>query len=108
MVLHCIEVNHLRKACLPARGYCNRRLQCCRTTQFSVAEVESGNCKYGICALLCAPPRFSPVAYAENFHGGVRSGSYGGHLYLVCALCDVTIWRHFHVSKPTFWRSLLT
>jgi len=25
------------------------------------------------------------------FMGGVRSGSYGGHLYLVCALCDVTI-----------------
>ena len=24
MVLHCIEVNHLRKACFPARGYCNR------------------------------------------------------------------------------------
>jgi len=39
--------------------------------------------------------------------GGVRSGSYGGHLYLVCAVCDVTIWRHIHVSKPTFWRSLL-
>jgi len=32
----------------------------------------------------------------------------GGHLYLVCAVCDVTIWRHNHVSKPTFWRSLLT
>jgi len=48
-----------------------------------------------------------PVAYAENFHGSVRSGSYGGHLYLVWALCDVTIWSHFHVSKQTFWRSLL-
>jgi len=23
--------------------------------------------------------------------GGVGSGSYGGHLYLVCAVCDVTI-----------------
>jgi len=31
------------------------------------------------------------VAYAENFHGGVGSGSYGGHLYLVCAVCDVTV-----------------
>jgi len=49
------------------------------------------------------------VAYAKNFHGvGFGSGSYGGHLYLVCAVCDVTIWRHFHVSKPTFGRSLLT
>jgi len=27
---------------------------------------------------------------------------------MVCAVCDITIWRHIHVSKPTFWRSLLT
>ena len=28
----------------------------------------------------------------SNFHGGgVGSGSYGGHLHLVCAVCDVTI-----------------
>ena len=40
--------------------------------------------------------------------GGFGSGSNGVHLYLVFAVCDVTIWRHFHVSKPTFWRSLLT
>jgi len=32
------------------------------------------------------------VAYPENFHGGeFSSGLYGGHLYLVCAVCDVTI-----------------
>jgi len=41
------------------------------------------------------------------FTGGFGSGSYGGHLYLVFAVCDVTIWRHFHVFKPTFWRSFL-
>jgi len=41
----------------------------------------------------------------QIFMGGFGSGSYGGHL--VCAVSDVTIWRHFHVSKPTFWRSLL-
>jgi len=35
---------------------------------------------------------------------GVHSVGYGGHLYLVCAVCDVTIWRHSHVSKPTFWQ----
>ena len=40
--------------------------------------------------------------------GGVLSVAYGGHLCLWCVLCDVTIWRHFHVSKPTFRRSLLT
>jgi len=33
--------------------------------------------------------------------------AYGGHFYLMCAVCDVTIWRHIHVSKPTFWWSLL-
>jgi len=32
----------------------------------------------------------------------------GGHFYLVCAVCDITILRHSLVSKPTFWRSLLT
>jgi len=31
------------------------------------------------------------VAYAENFHGGVGSRSNGGYLFLVCAVCDVTI-----------------
>jgi len=25
----------------------------------------------------------------------------------VRAVCDVTIWRHIHVSKPTFWRSFV-
>jgi len=29
-------------------------------------------------------------------------------IYVVCAVCDVTIWRHIHVSKPMFWRGLLT
>jgi len=38
----------------------------------------------------------------------VHSVAYGGHLHLVCAVYDVTVWRHIHVSKPTFWRSLLT
>jgi len=40
--------------------------------------------------------------------GGIGSGSYGGYLHLMCAVCDVTIWCHVHVFKPTFWRSLLT
>jgi len=30
------------------------------------------------------------VAYAENFHGGFHSVACGGHLYLVCAVRDVT------------------
>jgi len=50
---------------------------------------------------------YLPVAYAENCHGGFHTVAYGGHLYMMCAVCDVTIWRHSHVSKPTFWWSLL-
>jgi len=42
------------------------------------------------------------------FMGGFHSVAYGGYLFLVCGLCDVTSWRYIHVSKPTFWRSLLT
>ena len=45
----------MRKAFFPERGYCNRRLQCYRPTQFSDAEVGSENSKFGICALSCAP-----------------------------------------------------
>jgi len=48
------------------------------------------------------------VAHTENFNGGIHSVAYGGHLYLVCAVCNVTLLRHIHVSQPTFWRSLLT
>jgi len=40
--------------------------------------------------------------------GEVHSVACGGHLYLVCAICDVKIGRHIHVSKPTFWLSFLT
>jgi len=39
---------------------------------------------------------------------GFLSVAYGGHLYLVCAVCDVTIRRYVHISKLTFWRILLT
>jgi len=39
--------------------------------------------------------------------GGFHSVTYGGHLCLVCAVCDVIIWRHFYVSKPAFRRCLL-
>jgi len=31
------------------------------------------------------------VAYEKNLMGGVHSVADGGHLYLVCAVCDVTI-----------------
>ena len=35
---------------------------------------------------------FSPVAYAESFHGvDFHSIAYGGHLHLVCSVCDVSL-----------------
>jgi len=40
----------------------------------------------------------------KSFMGGFHSVADDGHLYLVCAVCYVTIWRHIHVFK----RSLLT
>jgi len=40
--------------------------------------------------------------------GAFDSVEYDGHFYLVRAVRDVTTWRHNHVSKQTFWRSLLT
>jgi len=33
---------------------------------------------------------------------GVHSVAYGRHLYLMCTVCDVAVWRHIHVCKPTF------
>jgi len=62
---------------------------------------------------LCGAPgwnleRGPIVAYAENFHGSFIQWQYRGHLFVVCGLCFVTFWRHIHISKPTFWRSLLT
>jgi len=31
--------------------------------------------------------------------GDFNSVAYGGHLYLMCTVCDVTIWHHIHVCK---------
>jgi len=70
MVLPCIEV----KACIPARGCCNRRLQRYRLTQFSGAEVGSENCRYSTCALPCEPPRFGLLLCCRRFvQYGVRN-----------------------------------
>jgi len=37
-----------------------------------------------------------PVAYAENFHGGISFSGVWCHLYLVSVVCDVIIWRRIH------------
>jgi len=50
MDLLCIEVKGFEISMFSYRSYCNRRLQCYRPTQFSGAEVESENGKFGICA----------------------------------------------------------
>ena len=49
------------------------------------------------------------VGHEKIFMEGVfLSVACGGHLHFMFSVCDVTIWRHIHVSKLTFWRSLLT
>jgi len=48
----------------------------------------------GATAWLDAPVKFQYWAVA-----------YGSHCYWIYAVCNVTIWRHIHVCKPTFWRT---
>jgi len=38
----------------------------------------------------------------RKFHGRFHSVARGSHLYLVCAVCDVKIWRHIHAFKQRF------
>ena len=69
--------------------FCNRRLQCCRSTKFSGAEVGSENCKFGICALSCAPPRFGLLIYCRRFvQYGVRN----------CKSTFMQLWKCFIIS----------
>jgi len=84
------------------------------TTQSTV------NCTSATCYFLDATTTFFLITQQWTSHattsevrrkfscGSFHSVAYGGHLYLVCAFCDVTVWRQIHVFKPTFWRSLLT
>jgi len=39
------------------------------------------------------------------FMGGFYSLAYGGHLYLVCAVCGVTIWRDIMFSSEVCWHN---
>jgi len=59
--------------------------------------VQSSGDARGECLIGCPPPKLWYWAVA-----------YGGHCYRIYVVCDVTIWGHIHVCKPTFWRSLLT
>ena len=89
MPLSCIQVKRFEIACFPARGHCNRRLQCYRPTQFSGAEAGSENCKYGICALAGAPLRFGLLLYCRRFvQYGVRN----------CESALMQLWKCFTVS----------
>jgi len=55
--------------------------------------------------LLLRSVRYCCSGVRRKFTWGVHSVACGGHLYLVCAVRDVTVWRHIHVSKSTFCRS---
>ena len=66
--------------------------KCC---PLSTRQLGSKSCPgFGILRVIILCPSFS--------------GVYGGHFYCLCAVCEVTIWCHILVSKPTFWQSLLT
>jgi len=58
---------------------------------------RSGDAR-GDCLIGCPFPNSS----IEQWH------TYGGHCYWIYAICDVTIWRHIHICKPTFCQTLLT
>jgi len=86
---YALKWNDLRKACFPARGYCNGRMQCYRPTQFSGTEFGNENCKYGICALSSAPPRFGLSLTCRRFvQYGVRN----------CESNILQLWKCFTVS----------
>jgi len=99
MVLPILKQNDLTKACFPERGISNRRLQCYRPTQFSGTVVRSENCKDGICALYCAPPRFDLLLYCRRIvQHSVRN-------------CESTLmqlwkWLLFHRCDRLAWRCI--
>ena len=89
MILPCIEVKQFEESIFPARGYCNRRLQCYSPTQFSGTEVGSENCEYGTCGLSCGPPRFGLLLYCRRIvRHGVRN----------CESTSMQLWKFFTVS----------
>ena len=90
MLLPFIEVKKfLRKACFPARGCCNRRLQCCRLTHFSGAEGGSETCQLGVFALSHNAHRFGLLLYCHRFvQYGVRN----------CESTSMHLWKCFTVS----------
>jgi len=72
------------------RGYFNKRLQCYRPALFSGTEIGSENCKFGICALSCAPPLFGHLLSCHRFvQYGVRN----------CESTLMQLWKCFTVSR---------
>ena len=71
-------------------------------------------CKYQNCCLAALPMNVCERMCANSgvrrkfSWGGFHSVACGGHLYLVCAVCEVTVWRHIQVTKPMFSRTWLT
>jgi len=62
-----------------------------QSTWFQSAVTKLSKCSTNISE---AQWRTQKIFMGEGFH----SVAYCGNLYLVCAVCDVTIWRHSHVS----------
>jgi len=69
----------------------------CKKQTFSTSRLQRPGMTSSLKKLLAdcfktSSGRPEAVAYAETFHGGVNSAALGSHLYLVCAVCDVTEW----------------
>ena len=62
------------------------------------------------CGCPCTPAPLHPrllhhwlaVTYIGNFNGGVSFSDMWWSFFIWYALCDVTLWRHIHVSKQRF------
>ena len=77
----------------------------CKYTHYAKSSWKSGE-KAGLSEI--ANRGHCPSGVRRKFSWGFHSVAYGGYLYFVCVVCDVTIWCRIHVSKPTFWRRFLT
>ena len=90
-------------------------LQVMHAAKYPEFEASCKNCHTDICFKTKTVVAHVPKCWNQGSGvrrkfswGSFHSEVYGGHLYLVCPVYDVTIWRQIHVSKPTFWWSLLT
>jgi len=100
------KVSNCRKSALPLETWLHSENHYCSFCCRFFVRLENGSLRIRFCLRVKKQVVNSGVRRKFSWRG-VHSVAYDGHLYLVCAFCDVTIWRHSHISKRTFWRRLL-